>query len=57
MFSEAGIGTQKRATRSSWNTGLSVSKRNLVRAVYLVAILSATIGWLWLISWVALQLV
>jgi hypothetical protein len=29
----------------------------IVRAVYLAAIGIATIGWLWLITWVALKLV
>ena len=56
MFSEAGTGPQKGATQSSWNAGLSVSKRNLARAVYVTAILAATVGWLWLITWIALQL-
>jgi hypothetical protein len=32
-------------------------KGGIVRAVYLAAIGLATIGWLWLIAWVALKLV
>jgi hypothetical protein len=32
-------------------------KYNLVRIIYLVAIFVATLGWLWLIAWTALQLV
>jgi hypothetical protein len=37
--------------------GLPASKRNLVRPVYLTAIVAATVGWLWLITWIALLLV
>jgi hypothetical protein len=57
MFSEAGAVSQKTTAQSSWNAGLSGSKSKLVRAIYLTAILAATVGWLWLITWIALQLV
>jgi hypothetical protein len=57
MFSEARMGPQKKAIQSSGNAGLLGSKSSLVRAVYLTAILVATAGWLWLITWIALQLV
>jgi hypothetical protein len=36
---------------------VSGRRQRLVRAVYLAAIASATLGWLWLIAWIALQLV
>jgi hypothetical protein len=57
MFSESATGPQKTTTQSLGNAGLSGSKSHLVRAVYLTAILGATAGWLWLITWIALQLV
>ena len=53
--SEAGARPKRKS--GAWIVGLSGSKRKLVRAVYLTAILAATVGWLWLITWVALQLV
>jgi hypothetical protein len=56
VFSEAGSGPKKVAIQSSWNTSLSGSKTNLMRAIYLTAILASTLGWIWLIAWIARQL-
>jgi hypothetical protein len=44
---------------STEDAGAKIPGRNgaIVRAVYLAAIGLATIGWLWLIAWVALKLV
>jgi hypothetical protein len=36
---------------------VSARKYNLMRTVYIAAIALATLGWLWLIGWIALQLV
>ena len=41
---------QAAANRQLTNRGL------LLKALYLVAITSATLGWLWLIAWTATQL-
>jgi hypothetical protein len=56
VFSEAGSGRQKSGNSVIMETGLSGSKANLMRAIYLTAILASTLGWIWLIAWIARQL-
>ena len=47
----------KMPSDSAKNAQATARRYYLVRAVYLAAIGVATLGWLWLIAWVALQLV
>jgi fatty acid desaturase len=47
----------KMTSDSAKNAQATARRYYLVRAVYLAAIGVATLGWLWLIAWVALQLI
>jgi hypothetical protein len=48
---------QKHAVSSFGNALRSARRYGLVYAVYVPAIVVATIGWLWLIVWIAMQLI
>jgi hypothetical protein len=57
VFAESEVTDQDRPFQSAEDAGPSARSYSLVRAVYLAAIGVATIGWLWLIAWIAMQLV
>jgi hypothetical protein len=50
-FSISNRQTQQALTRAP------ARKYGLMHAIYLAAIFGATIGWLWLIAWIAMQMV
>jgi hypothetical protein len=55
VFAESGaIGLQIEPPK---NVALSSPWDSFVRAVYLAAIVVATIGWIWLIVWIAMRLI
>ena len=43
--------------QSAKNAPVKAWRNSLVRAIYLASIGVATVGWLWLIAWCALQLI
>jgi hypothetical protein len=57
VFAESEVTDQGRPFPSAEAAAPSARSYSLVRAVYLAAIGVATIGWLWLIAWIAMQLV
>jgi hypothetical protein len=57
VFAESEVTDQNRPFPSAEDAAPSARSYSLVRAVYLAAIGVATIGWLWLIAWIAMQLV
>jgi hypothetical protein len=57
VFAESEVTDQDGPFQSTEDAAPSARSYSLVRAVYLVAIGIATIGWLWLIAWIAMRLV
>jgi hypothetical protein len=57
VFAESEVTDQDRPFQSAEDAAPSARSYSLVGAVYLAAIGVATIGWLWLIAWIAMQLV
>jgi hypothetical protein len=57
VFAESRVAGQNMPLQSAEPTPLSARRYGLVRAIYLAAIAVATFGWLWLIAWIAFQLV
>jgi hypothetical protein len=55
MFAEPRVTGQNIPPQSAQNA--PTWRYSLVRAVYFAAIGVATLGWLWLIAWIALQLI
>jgi len=45
------------STSMAKNATMRARKDRLIRAAYLAAVLAAMFGWLWLIAWIALQLI
>jgi hypothetical protein len=57
MLAEPTVIDQKHDVSSFGNALRSARRYGLVYAVYVPAIVVATIGWLWLIAWTAMQLI